>query len=707
MQGRGILFVRALTLAIAMTLAFACAARADTLTVTGTGEDDGPCAAGACPSIRSALGQAATLPGPDTIEVPAGDYALSSALTVGSDVTIRGASARTTILHGGDNYRVVEVPAGVTATISHLTMRDGTADNGNNFFGGNLTSAGILTLDYVHVTNGSGWSAGGVANRGGTLTIQNSLFDQNSALNGGGDAGAILNFGGDGPPATLVVRDSTIAFNSARLTGGILEYGNAADSTALTRVTIAYNQSGDRGGGAIAGAAPFHVADSIVASNFSQAGPPNCGTGVVDDGHNLESGEECGFDVQNDRGLVNDAVVDLGGETNVMAPGSSTAWIDAAGACTGTDQRDVARPQGEACDAGAFELDSGVGIDSGPSGPTNRRDVEFTFSKRTQADVTFQCRLDTPGDSGAFLDCSSPARYPSLGDGAYRFVVQAFNDQATPIGASTVRDFVVDTVAPAAPVITGAGALLTGTAEPNAAIEILDGGAHAGTTSAGADGTWSFPIPAGAHTYTVRATDAAGNVSAASAPRVIAGVTQQPTPTPTPTPTPVPGKTVVGRPVSGKVLVKVPGKGFVELDATQSIPLGSTIDTKKGTISLTAKAGQTATFHDGIFKITQTKTTTDLTLNEALAKCPKKGAAHAAAKKPKTRKLWGNGSGSFRTRGQYSAATVRGTEWLVQDSCAGTLTQVKKGVVAVRDNVKRKTIVLRAGKKYLARPKKR
>ena len=94
-----------------MTLAAAAAARADTLTVTGTGEDAGPCTAGVCPSIRSALSQAAALPGADTITVPAGDYVLSSALTVGSDVTLRGASARTTIVHGGDNYRVFEVAA--------------------------------------------------------------------------------------------------------------------------------------------------------------------------------------------------------------------------------------------------------------------------------------------------------------------------------------------------------------------------------------------------------------------------------------------------------------------------------------------------------------------------------------------------------------------------------------------------------------------
>src|SRR5262249_28261079 len=108
------------------------------------------------------------------------------------------------------------------------------------------------------------------------------------------------------------------------------------------------------------------------------------------------------------------------------------------------------------------------------------------------------------------------------------------------------------------------------------------------------------------------------------------------------------------------------------------------------------------------FKLTLRKTTTDLTLSQALAKCPKKThAAHAAAKKkPKTRKLWGDGSGSFRTRGQYSAATVRGTKWLGQDSCAGALPPGVRGVVSVRDNVRRKTIIRRAGQKYLARPRR-
>src|SRR6201999_686609 len=167
--------------------------------------------------------------------------------------------------------------------------------------------------------------------------------------------------------------------------------------------------------------------------------------------------------------------------------------------------------------------------------------------------------------------------------------------------------------------------------------------------------------------------------------------------TPTPTPTPFPGRTVVAAPLSGTVLVKLPGgKGFTKVDATEGIPLGSTVDTRDGQVQITSKAGSVAKFYDGLFKLTQSKGVTILTLTEQLAPCAKKKTASAAAKKPKTRKLWGNGSGAFSTRGQYSAATVRGTQWLVQDSCSGTLTKVAKGVVNVRDDVKKKTILLRA-----------
>jgi ferric-dicitrate binding protein FerR (iron transport regulator) len=59
--------------------------------------------------------------------------------------------------------------------------------------------------------------------------------------------------------------------------------------------------------------------------------------------------------------------------------------------------------------------------------------------------------------------------------------------------------------------------------------------------------------------------------------------------------------------------------------------------------------------------------------------------------------------GRFRSHGQNSVATVRGTLWLTKETCAGTLTRVKEGAVAVRDLRRKQTVIVRAGHSYLAR----
>ena len=160
-------------------------------------------------------------------------------------------------------------------------------------------------------------------------------------------------------------------------------------------------------------------------------------------------------------------------------------------------------------------------------------------------------------------------------------------------------------------------------------------------------------------------------------------------------------------PVQGTVLIKLPNaKTFEKLDPSV-IPNGSEVDTRKGTVEITRSDGGKAIFYGGIFKLSQSGGITTLTLSEKLTGCPSKAKiASAAAKKPKTRKLWGDGKGKFRTKGQYSAATVRGTKWLVQDGCRYTRTRVATGVVSVRDTVKKKTITLRKGKTYTARPRR-
>ena len=172
---------------------------------------------------------------------------------------------------------------------------------------------------------------------------------------------------------------------------------------------------------------------------------------------------------------------------------------------------------------------------------------------------------------------------------------------------------------------------------------------------------------------------------------------------------PVFHKTVVVKTISGKVRVRRPGTNdFVDLTGTEGIPLGSTVDTLAGVVELSSvpKAGgkpQTSRFYEGVFKVTQPGSVTDLALTEPLASC-RGGGRSAAATKKKQRHLWGDGKGSFRTAGKYSSATVRGTKWLVKDSCAGTLTRVVRGTVTVRDKVRAKTVTVRAGKSYLAKP---
>jgi hypothetical protein len=199
---------------------------------------------------------------------------------------------------------------------------------------------------------------------------------------------------------------------------------------------------------------------------------------------------------------------------------------------------------------------------------------------------------------------------------------------------------------------------------------------------------------------------------------------QQPPPPPAP---PVPGKSVVVRVVSGQVRIKLPGKGFVPLTDAANIPMGSQLDTRKGRVALTSAADtagkktQTADFYQGIFQVKQTvprkkpkkpaPLITDLVMKGQIARsqcAPLKGARAARADKKKGPKavlgqLWGNGKGKFRTSGKYSSATVRGTIWLVQDRCDGTLTKVRRGTVSVRDFKRKKTVTVKAGHSYLAR----
>jgi hypothetical protein len=174
------------------------------------------------------------------------------------------------------------------------------------------------------------------------------------------------------------------------------------------------------------------------------------------------------------------------------------------------------------------------------------------------------------------------------------------------------------------------------------------------------------------------------------------------------------GQTLGIAPRAGSVLVRVPGSArAVALTDAASIPVGSILDARKGTLSLSSALPgddtQTGTFHGGLFEVRQpadARGMTELVLRGPLPNCSGAGTARSAAASAKRppRALWGRDDhGRFRTRGSNSVATVRGTAWYVEDRCDGTLTRVSKGSVSVRDLRRQRTVIVNAGSSYLAR----
>ena len=192
--------------------------------------------------------------------------------------------------------------------------------------------------------------------------------------------------------------------------------------------------------------------------------------------------------------------------------------------------------------------------------------------------------------------------------------------------------------------------------------------------------------------------------------------------TSTTVPPPVLARTGNVAPVSGKVLVKVPGsKQFVPLQTLRQIPFGSVIDATNGTVSVTtALPGgktQTGQFFAGEFILRQERNglvVAELTGGN-FSVCPtKRERAHiarvssvqayaAASGKHVVRKLWANAHGKFSTKGNYAAGAVQGTEWLTEDLCEGTLIRVKRDKVAVTNLVNHRHVVVKTGHKYLAK----
>ena len=166
-------------------------------------------------------------------------------------------------------------------------------------------------------------------------------------------------------------------------------------------------------------------------------------------------------------------------------------------------------------------------ITAGPSGATNNASPSFSFTS-TPSGGTFECKLDGPGATvGTWGACSSPKAYSALADGSYTFSARATVSGITDASPAT-RSFTVDTTAPQTTIDSGpTGTITTNSAsfgfssEATATFQCkLDG---PGTTT-GTYGSCTSPkayssLANGSYTFSVRATDAVGNVDATPATR--------------------------------------------------------------------------------------------------------------------------------------------------------------------------------------------
>jgi len=242
---------------------------------------------------------------------------------------------------------------------------------------------------------------GGIENDAASLSIVNSTIHANTAL---GDTAADPEGNGGG-----------IEHNEGQLS--------------LEHTTITDNVAAHRGGGVnveretpdqqVAPAATLR--STILSANEAPTEGLNCRVAgpatLTSAGTNLESGTDCGFvaagNVQNANPQLG-ALGNNGGQTDTRALGQTSPALDRATSapCPATDQRGTTRPQGPACDIGAFErtvlADLAVTIDDSPDPVAAGANLTYRIGARNGGpDAATGARVGVDLPSGVDLQTST------------------------------------------------------------------------------------------------------------------------------------------------------------------------------------------------------------------------------------------------------------------------------------------------------------
>lgn len=312
------------TVWITLLCAIVTQAHAGTITVTST-NDSGP------GSLRQALagandGDTITFAVTGIIELTSGE------LLVDRSITISGPGADSLAVDGNNTSRVFYIGPTVAVLISDLTITNGNAND--DFGGGIYNDHSTLTINTCTVGgNAAGFASGGGVYSdgsfsGATVTVNNSIFTDNSAF----DGGAIYSIGDEAttPGATVTVNNSTFSGNSTSFNGaGIYNFGEGGNATVtVNNSTFSSNSAGNLGGAfgggiysnGIAGHATVAVSNSTFNGNSTSAD----GGGIYNDGF----AGDATLIVSNSTFTDNSSIVGGGGIWNNGESGNATLTLN-------------------------------------------------------------------------------------------------------------------------------------------------------------------------------------------------------------------------------------------------------------------------------------------------------------------------------------------------------------------------------------------
>jgi hypothetical protein len=291
-------------------------------------------------------------------------------------------------------------------------INGGVGGSGSIAEGGGLMSAAAVTIVDTtfadNASNATGGRGAGAANGGpGSIafaggaqiatgvqpaSISSSTFASNSTDASGGAAGPTGGVAGPGGTSqggglqltttggVIPFTNVTVTLNVARTSstgsasgGGMQTSGSGTGRVVLANDTITANAASGPAaatGGNLQLNVGVDLRNTILSAGAAMAGKENCSAAGTSLGHNIEdtTPSQCGLSSPlGDQFGTNPLLGSLaanGGLTQTIAPLAISPAIDAlqGNGCPATDQRGITRPQGAACDVGAYETAPGAAV---------------------------------------------------------------------------------------------------------------------------------------------------------------------------------------------------------------------------------------------------------------------------------------------------------------------------------------------------------